>query len=47
MTDHALYTDWDFDTTAARRDKYYAASLTCLTPFRDPIVFQKEQGQYL
>ncbi len=47
MTEHALHTDWDFDATAARRDQYYAASLTRFTPFRDPIVFQKGQGQYL
>jgi len=47
MTDHALHTDWNFDTTAARRDRYYAASLTRFTPFREPIVFRKGQGQYL
>lgn len=47
MTDHALHTDWNFDNTAARRDQYYAASLTRFTPFREPIVFQKGQGQYL
>lgn len=47
MNDHPLHTDWDFATTAARRDQYYAASLTRFTPFRDPIVFQKGQGQYL
>ncbi|MFA3915431.1 aspartate aminotransferase family protein [Ruegeria hyattellae] len=47
MTDHTLHTDWDIDTTAARRDQYYAASLTRFTPFRDPIVFRKGQGQYL
>jgi alanine-glyoxylate transaminase/(R)-3-amino-2-methylpropionate-pyruvate transaminase len=47
MTDHALHTDWDFSNTAARRDQFYAASLTRFTPFRDPIVFKKGQGQYL
>ncbi|WP_170562142.1 aspartate aminotransferase family protein [Ruegeria atlantica] len=47
MTDHALHTDWDFSNTAARRDQYYAASLTRFTPFREPIVFKKGQGQYL
>lgn len=47
MTDHPLHTDWDFSNTAARRDQYYAASLTRFTPFRDPIVFKKGQGQYL
>lgn len=47
MTDHPLHTDWDFSNTAARRDQYYAASLTRFTPFREPIVFRKGQGQYL
>ncbi|NRB02245.1 MAG: aspartate aminotransferase family protein [Rhodobacteraceae bacterium] len=47
MNDHPLSTDWNFDNTAARRDQYYAASLTRFTPFRDPIVFKKGQGQYL
>ncbi|MEM9793097.1 MAG: aspartate aminotransferase family protein [Pseudomonadota bacterium] len=47
MNDHPLHTDWDFDATAARRDQFYAASLTRFTPFRSPIVFQKGRGQYL
>lgn len=47
MTDHPLHTDWDFSNTAARRDRYFAASLTRFTPFREPIVFRKGQGQYL
>ncbi|WP_370227820.1 aspartate aminotransferase family protein [Cognatishimia sp.] len=47
MTDHPLHTDWNFANTAARRDQFYAASLTRFTPFRDPIVFRKGQGQYL
>lgn len=47
MTNHPLHTDWDFSNTAARRDQYYAASLTRFTPFREPIVFKKGQGQYL
>jgi len=47
MTDHALHTDWDFHATANRRDQFYAASLTRFTPFREPIVFKKGQGQYL
>ncbi|MEX0340290.1 MAG: aspartate aminotransferase family protein [Arenibacterium sp.] len=47
MTDHPLHTDWDFANTAARRDRYYAASLTRFTPFREPIVFRRGQGQYL
>lgn len=40
-------TDWRLETTAARRDQYYAASLTRFTPFREPIVFQRGRGQYL
>ena len=28
MTDHPLHTDWSLDATAARRDRYYAASLS-------------------
>lgn len=47
MTDHPLHTDWDFSNTAARRDQYFAASLTRFTPFREPIVFRKGRGQYL
>lgn len=47
MTEHTLHTDWNFAKTAARRDQYYAASLTRFTPFREPIVFRKGQGQYL
>ncbi|MGR3617334.1 MAG: aspartate aminotransferase family protein [Paracoccaceae bacterium] len=47
MNDHPLHTDWNFDSTAARRDQFYAASLTRFTPFREPIVFRKGQGQYL
>lgn len=47
MTDHPIHTDWDFANTAARRDQFYAASLTRFTPFREPIVFKKGQGQYL
>ena len=47
MTDHPLHTDWDFSNTAARRDQFYAASLTRFTPFREPIVFKKGRGQYL
>lgn len=47
MTDHALHTDWNYETTAARRDRFYAASLTRFTPYREPIVFKRGQGQYL
>lgn len=45
--DHPLHTDWTLEGTAARRDQYYAASLTKFIPFKDPIVFQRGQGQYL
>ncbi len=47
MTEHPLHTDWTHEGTAARRDAYYAASLTRFTPFKEPIVFRKGQGQYL
>ena len=47
MTEHPLHTDWNFESTAERRDQYYAASLTRFTPFREPIVFKKGRGQYL
>ena len=47
MTDTGLHTDWELSRTAARRDQYYAASLTRFTPFREPIVFRRGQGQYL
>lgn len=47
MTDHSLRTDWNLGSTAARRDQYFAASLTRFTPFREPIVFKKGRGQYL
>lgn len=47
MTDRSLRTDWNLDSVAARRDQYYAASLTRFTPFREPIAFKKGLGQYL
>lgn len=47
MTVSGLHTDWELSRTAARRDQYYAASLTRFTPFRDPIVFRRGQRQYL
>ena len=47
MADHAPHTDWSLDGTAARRDRYYAASLTKFVPFKEPIVFRKGRGQYL
>ncbi|HEY9037426.1 MAG TPA: aspartate aminotransferase family protein [Roseovarius sp.] len=42
-----MKTDWTTDATAARRDAYYAASLTKFVPFREPLVFKKGQMQYL
>ena len=47
MTPRSPATDWTLAGTAQRRDQYYAASLTRFTPFRDPIVFRRGQGQYL
>lgn len=47
MTETDLHTDWQLSSTAARRDQFYAASLTRFTPFRDPLVFRRGQGQYL
>lgn len=47
MTDQTITTDWDYGATAARRDQYYAASLTRFTPFKEPIVFKNGKGQYL
>jgi alanine-glyoxylate transaminase/(R)-3-amino-2-methylpropionate-pyruvate transaminase len=40
-------TDWTTGATAARRDAYYAASLTKFVPYREPLVFKKGQMQYL
>jgi len=42
-----LHTDWTTDATAARRAQYYAASQSKFVPFKDPLVFQRGQGQYL
>jgi alanine-glyoxylate transaminase / (R)-3-amino-2-methylpropionate-pyruvate transaminase len=42
-----MNTDWTTAATAARRDTYYAASLTKFVPFREPLVFKKGQMQYL
>ncbi|MFK7754395.1 MAG: aspartate aminotransferase family protein [Sedimentitalea sp.] len=43
----SVQTTWDVSETAARRDQYYAASQRKFVPFKDPIVFQKGQMQYL
>ncbi len=42
-----LQTDWAIDATAARRDKYYAASQRKFIPFKDPMVFKRGSMQYL
>ena len=35
-----LNTDWNIDSTAARREQFYAASQRKFVPFKDPIVFK-------
>ncbi len=42
-----LPVDWTLSGTAARRDRYYAASQRKFVPFREPMVFRRGQGQYL
>ncbi len=42
-----LETDWSLAATAARRDRYYAASQRKFVPFKDPVVFKKGSMQYL
>ena len=42
-----LKTDWAIDATAARRNKFYAASQHKFIPFKDPMVFKKGSMQYL
>ena len=39
--------DWDQAATLARRSKYYAASQRSFMPYREPLIFQRGQGQYL
>ena len=43
----ALDTDWSLAATAARRDRFYAASQRKFVPFKDPMVFKKGSMQYL
>lgn len=43
----ALDTDWSLEATAARRERYYAASQRKFVPFREPLVFRKGSMQYL
>ncbi|MBG1232582.1 aspartate aminotransferase family protein [Aestuariivirga litoralis] len=42
-----LETDWSLAATAARRDKFYAASQRKFVPFKEPVVFKKGSMQYL
>ena len=42
-----LKTDWNIDSTAARREQFYAASQRKFVPFKDPIVFKSGSMQYL
>ena len=42
-----LKTDWNIDSTAARREQFYAASQQKFVPFKDPIVFKRGSMQYL
>lgn len=42
-----LQTDWSTEATAARRNKYYAASQSKFVPFADPLVFTRGEMQYL
>ncbi len=42
-----LKTDWNIDSTAARREQFYAASQRKFVPFKDPIVFKRGSMQYL
>ncbi|MEQ9257892.1 MAG: aspartate aminotransferase family protein [Roseovarius sp.] len=45
MTD--LPIDWSTEGTAARRDRYYAATQRKFVPFAEPLVFRKGEMQYL
>ena len=42
-----LKTDWNIESTAARREQFYAASQRKFVPFKDPIVFKRGSMQYL
>lgn len=39
--------EWSTQATAARRDRYYAASQSKFMPFQEPIVFKRGSMQYL
>ena len=39
--------DWDQAATLARRAKYYTASQRSFMPYKEPLIFQRGQGQYL
>ena len=42
-----LKTDWNIDSTATRREQFYAASQRKFVPLKDPIVFKRGSMQYL
>ena len=42
-----MQTTWTLADTAARRDRFYAASQKKFVPFREPMVFRKGSMQYL
>lgn len=42
-----METVWDLEETAARRDRFFAASQSKFVPFRAPIVFRRGRMQYL
>jgi len=46
MADY-LETEWSSAATAARRERYYAASQKKFVPFKEPLVFKKGSMQYL
>ena len=39
--------DWSLEGTAARRDRYFAASQRRFVPFREPMMFRRGSMQYL
>ncbi|MEM7224978.1 MAG: aspartate aminotransferase family protein [Pseudomonadota bacterium] len=42
-----LEVDWSTEAIVARREKYYSASQRAFVPFKEPLIFQRGQGQYL
>ncbi len=39
--------DWDYDSTAARRERFLSPSLKTFTTFETPLLLKRGQGQYL